>query len=182
VSDLDELRRLHQEWVLPNGRECRTCGISGSPQAHYRINGQWPCDTAVLLDRLAATSDPAPLDAARLREFAEDVVRQFGYWSESAAGYTAGGLSTLEEAFAILGWDDPHPVEADDPNRCDERKCRRQSSTGWPTRPGGTGLNGGYRRTCHEHSDFHQQRLCNYAPDDPHFADLRDTTGREPQP
>lgn len=80
---------------------------------------------------------------------AESVVRQFGYWVDGdVGGYTTGGLSVLEEAFSILGWDDPHPAPED---RCDEPSCMQQASVGWPTRPGGTGLNSGYRKTCTEH-------------------------------
>jgi len=35
--------------------------------------------------------------------------------------------------------------------RCDEPGCERMQTCGWPTRPGGTGPNGGYRRTCGLH-------------------------------
>lgn len=35
--------------------------------------------------------------------------------------------------------------------RCDEPGCDREATCGWPTRPGGTGPNGGYRRTCGDH-------------------------------
>gem|GEM_PF-2160498 len=35
--------------------------------------------------------------------------------------------------------------------RCDEPGCGREATCGWPTRPGGTGPNGGYRRTCGDH-------------------------------
>lgn len=82
------------------------------------------------------------------REALEGMVTQFAYWSESAGGYHTGGLSALEDAFDVLGWDDPHPApEA----RCDEPGCMAQATCGWPTRPGGTGPNGGYRRTCGPH-------------------------------
>ena len=106
-------------------------------------------DRVVVLGPAALQASPAPLDADRLRDFAEDVVRQWGYVSGGAV--TAGGLSTLEEAFAVLGWDDPHVLEAGDPAVCDEPGCGEAATCGWPTRPGGTGPNGGYRRTCYEH-------------------------------
>lgn len=35
--------------------------------------------------------------------------------------------------------------------RCDEPDCSKEATTGWPIRPGGTGPNGGYRRTCSRH-------------------------------
>jgi hypothetical protein len=45
-----------------------------------------------------------------LRETVEDLVRQFAYRTsvDGVPAYTAGGLSALEGAFAVLGWDDPH--------------------------------------------------------------------------
>ncbi len=75
-------------------------------------------------------------------------MRQFAYWTESAGGIWTGGLSTLENAFDVLGWEDPHPLPD---RRCDEPGCMKDATCGWPTRPGGTGLNGGYRRTCGDH-------------------------------
>lgn len=88
------------------------------------------------------------MDAEKLRDALEGMVLQFAYWSNSAGGYWTGGLSTLEDAFDALGWDEPHPYPED---RCDEKDCMKQATCGWPTRPGGTGLNGGYRRTCSDH-------------------------------
>jgi hypothetical protein len=82
------------------------------------------------------------------REALEGMVTQYAYWSDSAGGYTTGGLSALEDAFAVLGWTDPMPAPE---SRCDEPDCMRYASCGWPTRPGGTGPNGGYRQTCGEH-------------------------------
>ena len=35
--------------------------------------------------------------------------------------------------------------------RCDEPGCEDEATCGWPSRPGGTGPNGGYRRTCGPH-------------------------------
>ena len=37
--------------------------------------------------------------------------------------------------------------------RCDEPGCEREATCGWPSRPGGTGPNGGYRRTCGPHME-----------------------------
>ena len=79
-------------------------------------------------------------------EALEGMVRQFAYYSNGA--YRTGGLSALEDAFDVLGWDDPHE---DLSNACDEPGCRDEATCGWPTRPGGTGPNGGYRRTCGKH-------------------------------
>lgn len=87
-------------------------------------------------------------EADGLRVALEDMTRQFAHWSDKAGGYWTGGLSSLELAFETLGWDDPHPAPE---VRCDEPGCLRQAACGWPTRPGGTGPNGGYRRTCGGH-------------------------------
>lgn len=98
----------------------------------------WPCDASVLSAALSAAEDRAE----KLRAALEDMVNQFAYWSESdPPGQVTGGLSALEEAFAVLGYDEPHPAEH---LRCDEPDCRQQSSAGTPTLTG-------YRRTCHEH-------------------------------
>jgi hypothetical protein len=35
------------------------------------------------------------------REALEGMVTQYAYWSDSAGGYTTGGLSALEDAFAV---------------------------------------------------------------------------------
>ena len=80
-------------------------------------------------------------EIAKYRDVLEDMVYQFGYWSESAGGFTTGGLSALEAAFELLGWDDPHPVPG---GCCDEAGCTKQISSGTPTASG-------YRQTCHEH-------------------------------
>jgi len=94
-------------------------------------------------------------EIAALRDALEDMVRQFAYWSNSAGGIYTGGLFALEEAFDVLGWDDPYPLPD---RRCDEPGCMEDGTMGWPTRPGGTGLNGGYRTTCWDHSDIGKAR------------------------
>jgi len=76
-----------------------------------------------------------------LRDCLEGMVRQFAYWSDSVGGYTTGGLSALEEAFELLGWDEPHPYPQ---SRCDEPGCMKQVSCGWPSPEG-------YRSTCFDH-------------------------------
>jgi hypothetical protein len=45
------------------------------------------------------------VEVANMREFAEDVVYQFGYYCQNGGRLhiTHGGLSTLEHAFDILG-------------------------------------------------------------------------------
>lgn len=80
--------------------------------------------------------------SGELREALESMVYQFAYWSDGdPPGHITGGLSALEEAFAVLGWDEPHPAPF---QQCDEPGCRKQGTSGTPTLDG-------YRRTCHEH-------------------------------
>jgi hypothetical protein len=99
-------------------------------------------------------------DATRLREALEGMVNQFAYWG--GEGITTGGLSALEDAFDVLGYSDPQPA----PWRgCDEPGCKREGTSGWPSPTG-------YRHTCHEHSDFHLARRCNYPAEHPHFAEI----------
>ena len=69
------------------------------------------------------------------------MVQQFAYWSDTAGGYTTGGLSALEDAFSVLGWTDPMP---DMEVRCQRPGCMRQATCGTPTPEG-------YKRLCGEH-------------------------------
>lgn len=75
------------------------------------------------------------------RDALEGMVHQFAYWSEKVGGFTTGGLSALEEAFEVLGWNDPYPCED---ARCDEQDCLKQITCGTLTEEG-------YRRTCGDH-------------------------------
>ena len=105
----------------------------------------------------------------RLGAFAEDVARQWGYVSGGAI--SAGGLSVLEDAFEILGWDDPRPLEEGDPALCDEPGCGVANSSGWPSPSG-------YRHTCHWHSDLHAQLRCTWPADSDHRAARASDGGR----
>lgn len=79
-------------------------------------------------------------DAERLGEFAEEVIRQFAYRvkTNGRCAYTAGGLSVLEEAFDIVGWDDPH--------LCPECECEEDGCHEWAT--GGMPTPNGYKWLC----------------------------------
>jgi hypothetical protein len=67
----------------------------------------------------------------------ENLVRQFADQTvvDGVPSYSTGGLSALENAFAVLGWDDPHP--APDPTERD---------AGGMTRVGARGVSNGRRR------------------------------------
>ena len=111
------------------------------------------------IDRLAAIEDilcdgenEYDLDRLRelvevrdtLKEFAEDVARQFGYRGttpDGRAAYTTGGLSTLEWAWSLLGWPDPKPAPECE---CQEEDCHEWASGGRPTPDG-------YKWLCSRH-------------------------------
>ena len=83
------------------------------------------------------------VEVAAMREFAEDVVFQFGYYCQNGGRLhiTHGGLSTLEHAFDILGWENPHPVPE---YECEVDGCHEHATCGTPTADG-------YKRVCGKH-------------------------------
>lgn len=86
-----------------------------------------------------------------LREFAEDVARQFGYHGTTPDGkpaYTTGGLSTLEWAWSLLGWPDPKPAPECE---CQEEGCHEWASGGRPTPDG-------YKWLCSRHFAAYEAR------------------------
>ena len=114
-------------------------------------------------DRLAAIEDILgdEYDLERLRElveadktlkeFAEDVARQFGYHGTTTDGrpaYTCGGLSTLEWAWNILDWPDPKPAP--------ECECQEEGCHEWAT--GGRPTPDGYKWLCGRHFAAYEAR------------------------
>lgn len=99
--------------------------------------------------RLAAYEDTG-LEPEEIKEFAEDVIRQFAYHGQvhGRCAYTAGGLSTLEWAFQICGWDDPHP--------CPECECEVKNCHEWAT--GGRPTTDGYKFLCSRHYMAYEAR------------------------
>lgn len=87
------------------------------------------------------TVDAVPVDD--MKEFAEDVVYQFGYYGQynGRLHIGHGGLSTLEWAFDILGWDNPHPAPEFE---CEIGGCHEHATCGAPT-------SDGYKRMCGKH-------------------------------
>lgn len=92
------------------------------------------------LAKIKAERDAALAD---MRAFAEDVAHQFGYHSHQNGRLylTHGGLSTLEWAFEILGWENSHP---DPENECQVEGCHHYASCGMHTLRG-------YLRVCGHH-------------------------------
>ena len=80
---------------------------------------------------------------AEWREIVEDLMFQFAYRGHDKGGryLWTGGLSTLEGAFAALGWVNPHRIE--------EYGCQWPGCTDWATC--GTPTPDGYRNYCGKH-------------------------------
>ena len=77
-------------------------------------------------------------------EVIEDLCHQFAYHAHSderGKYLTTGGLSALEHAFWILGWDDPHYVAE---GGCQHPGCKAWDTCGTPTPDG-------YKRLCGKH-------------------------------
>ena len=83
------------------------------------------------------------LEPEEIKGFAEDVAYQFGYYFpiKDILYISTGGLSTLEWAFRILGWNDPHPVSECE---CEVPGCHEHANCGTPTKDG-------YKRLCGKH-------------------------------
>ena len=94
------------------------------------------------INRLAAYEDTG-LEPEETKGFAEDVAYQFGYYFpiKDILYISTGGLSTLEWAFRILGWNDPHPVPECE---CEFPGCHEHATCGTPTKDG-------YKRLCGKH-------------------------------
>ena len=93
-------------------------------------------------NRLAVYEDTG-LEPEEIKGFAEDVAYQFGYYFpiKDILYISTGGLSTLEWAFRILGWNDPHPVPECE---CEYPGCHKHATCGTPTKDG-------YKRVCGKH-------------------------------
>ena len=102
---------------------------------------------AVCNGRVREAIEKAPtvdaVAAEDVREFAADVAYQFGCYCMNGGRLhiTHGGLSTLEWAFDILGWENPHPVPE---HECEIDGCHEHATCGANT-------SDGYKRMCGKH-------------------------------
>lgn len=112
---------------------------------------KYPCTFLMGLLAAATEIEKSPevdsVEVADMKEFAEDVVYQFGYYCQNGGRLhiTHGGLSTLEHAFDILGWENPHPVPECE---CQIEGCHEHATCGTPTADG-------YKRMCGKHYHNH---------------------------
>ena len=116
------------------------CDIAMCRENPCPYNGM--CSQRQTWERLKEYED-AGLEPEEIKGFAEDVAYQFGYYFpiKDMLYISTGGLSTLEWAFRILGWNDPHPV----PEReCEVPGCHERANCGTPTKDG-------YKRVCGKH-------------------------------
>ena len=83
------------------------------------------------------------VEVAEMRQFAQDVAYQFGYYCQYKGRLHIGhgGLSTLEWAFDILGWDSFHPVPECE---CEIDGCHEHATCGTLTEDG-------YKFMCGKH-------------------------------
>ena len=93
----------------------------------------------IIDEQPTVASDPA----ADLVAFAEDVAHQFGYYGQynGRLHIMHMGLSTLEWAFDILGWENPHPAPE---YECEIDGCHEYATIGTPTTDG-------YKYMCGKH-------------------------------
>lgn len=106
---------------------------------------------------VAALGEPTEPVGEPTREALEGMVHQFAYWHDTVGGLSTGGLSALEEAFEVLGWEDPHPVEA---SRCVwPSGCTKRGSMGTPVAVDDPDYGGQrYVWTCWDHSPEARRR------------------------
>ena len=116
------------------------CDISMCRENPCPYNGM--CSQRQTWERLKEYEETG-LEPEEIKGFAEDVAYQFGYYFpiKDILYISTGGLSTLEWAFRILGWNDPHPVPECE---CEVPGCHEHANCGTPTKDG-------YKRLCGKH-------------------------------
>jgi len=90
----------------------------------------------------------------KYKDALEGMVWQFGYKGVKGGESIiwCGGLSALEEAFEVLGWEDPHYVEDCDGVICDVTGCAE-----WVSSQGIVWSEKGYWCVCSVHSQAYRE-------------------------
>lgn len=123
-----------------DGLFCDIVKCDSTPGGTFCESGT--CTQRRVWERLKEYEDTG-LEPEEIKGFAEDVAYQFGYYFpiKDILYISTGGLSTLEWAFRILGWNDPHPVPECE---CEVPGCHEHATCGTPTKDG-------YKRVCGKH-------------------------------
>lgn len=105
--------------------------------------GMGACVAGTIIRYIKRCATVDAVEVEEMREFAQEVAYQFGYYCQNGGRLhiTHGGLSTLEQAFDILGWENPHPVPECE---CEIDGCHEHATCGAPTADG-------YKRMCGKH-------------------------------
>ena len=116
------------------------CDIAMCRENPCPYNGM--CSQRQTWERLKKYEDTG-LEPEEIKAFAEDVAYQFGHYFpiKDILYLSTCGLSTLESAFDILGWNDPHPVPECE---CEVPGCHEYANCGTKTKDG-------YKRVCGKH-------------------------------
>ena len=106
-------------------------------------------DPEQLIEDINRVESVDTFQTEEILEFAESVIRQFAYKIKinGHCAFTAGGLSTLEEAFCIVGWDDPKMAPE---SECEAEGCHEWATCGMPTPDG-------YKFLCSKHRKMYQK-------------------------
>lgn len=134
--------------ITPLVDECEECM---SIEWNHKVHVSWADAEEEFMQRLLDAPVVDAVEVADMKEFAEDVVYQFGYYCQNGGRLhiTHGGLSTLEWAFDILGWENPHPVPECE---CEIEGCHEHATCGTPTADG-------YKRMCGRHYRNHCAKM-----------------------
>jgi hypothetical protein len=133
--------------AIPGSREPDPCSTGSGPSSFDPE--RWASSRfARLLRDLKADGGELALRAGHciddLADAIEGMCFQFGGHTskDGEAAICTMGLSDLEGAFDLLGWDEPHQTPE---VTCDEPGCDHWSTCG-------TATSDGYRHTCYKHS------------------------------
>lgn len=112
--------------------------FSGRPSRNAEL-----CGAHKIMNRIECAPAADVVPVADMKEFAAEVAYQFGYKGtyNGRLHIMHGGLSTLEWAFEILGWENPHPYPE---GECELDGCHEYATCGTPTP-------NGYKQVCSKH-------------------------------